>query len=149
MTNMDAVKVLKELMETTEDGKLGFAAASERAADAQLKALFREYADDCGRALGELQATIRSLGGEAAEHGTVAGAAHRGWVKVKSMLENSNEAVLEEVERGEDHAKAVYAKALKADLPPSIRSMIENQRAGVQRHHDRVRDLRNQYRAKS
>ncbi|HVT34175.1 MAG TPA: PA2169 family four-helix-bundle protein [Nevskiaceae bacterium] len=148
MSNTEAIKVLNDLVETSEDGKNGFAAASERATDGQLKALFREYAEDCGRALGELQESIRNLGGTPPDHGTVAGAAHRGWTKVKSMIEESNAAVLEEVERGEDHAKAVYAKALKAELPPLIRAMVEKQRDGVLRHHDRVRELRNQYRGK-
>ena len=41
----------------------------------------------------------------AADSGSVAGALHRGWVDVKSMVTGKDEeAVLNEAERGEDHA---------------------------------------------
>jgi uncharacterized protein (TIGR02284 family) len=58
-------------------------------------------------------------------------------------------AVLEEVERGEDYAKARYAQALKADLPPKVREVVQRQHQGAVANHDRVRDLRNQYRERA
>ncbi len=64
-------------------------------------------------------------------------------------MNDSNIAVLEEVERGEDHAKAAYKKALKADLPSATRSLVQKQYEGVVRNHDRIRDLRNAYKAKA
>ena len=56
-------------------------------------------------------------------------------------------AVLEECERGEVAAKNAYEAALKKDLPPDIRTVIERQYQGVKENHDRVRDLRNSTRA--
>jgi uncharacterized protein (TIGR02284 family) len=61
-------------------------------------------------------------------------------------VSDSNAAVLAEVERGEDHAKAAYSKALKGDLPSPIRTVLERQREGTVRNHDLIRDLRNSYR---
>lgn len=145
MNEKTAVKVLNELIETSEDGKKGFAEAADKATDATLKALFSDRARECGRAVDELQQAVKTLGGSPEEGGSIAGAAHRGWVAVKSAVTDSNIAVLEEVERGEDYAKAAYSKALDAELPPLARAIVQDQYQGVMRNHDRVRELRNSY----
>jgi uncharacterized protein (TIGR02284 family) len=56
--------------------------------------------------------------------------------------------MLEECERGEDAAVARYRKALKSELPPAVRTLVERQAEGAQRNHDQIRDLRDQYKAK-
>lgn len=147
MADDNLVKILNNLIQTSEDGKKGFSEAREKATDGQLKTLFEERARQCDLAAQELQQAVERLGYKAEQGGSVAGAAHRGWVAVKAAVGDSNIAVLEEVERGEDHAKAVYGKALKAELPIAVRGIVENQYRGVIRNHDRIRDLRNQYRA--
>lgn len=143
----DTVKVLNQLIETSEDGMKGFKEAADKASDPTLKTIFSDRAAACSAGITELQGVVTSLGGEPQQSGTAAGAAHRGWAKVKSAVADTNLAMLEEVERGEDHAKAVYTKALKAELPAQVRVVIEKQFAGVKANHDRVRDLRNQYKS--
>src|SRR5882724_12155971 len=131
-----AVDVLNKLVRESEDGQKGFSAASHVAKDGKLKALLDDYAQECGRAVGELQDAIRSLGAQPQDHGSISGAAHRGWLKIKSAIDDANAAVLDIVERGEDHAKSVYAEALKATLPSQIREMVARQREGVMRHYE-------------
>ena len=143
----DTVKILNKLIETSEDGLQGFKEAADKATEPQLKQLFSERAQSCSQSARELQTLVASLGGEAEKSGSVAGAAHRGWVKVKTAVGDNNIAVLEEVERGEDYAKASYTKALKSELPPQVRQVVEKQFQGVVANHDRIRDLRDQYRA--
>ncbi len=76
------------------------------------------------------------------------GAAHRGWVSLKNVMSSrDNRAILEECEKGEDYAKARYAEALTRSLPGELRALVEQQYKGVVENHDRVRDLRNQYRS--
>ncbi len=145
--NKEAVKVLNNLIEVSEDGKKGFEEAANDAKDSSLKSLFRDCSTQCAAAAGDLIKAVNALGGKADDSGSATGAAHRGWVKLKSKVENPNVAVLEEVERGQDHAKASYAKALKAQLPQTIREMVQRQYEGVVRHHDQIRDLRNRYQA--
>lgn len=143
----DAVKVLNELIQTSEDGKKGFEAAATRADDPGLKRMFHDRALSCASAASELQNLVRSLGGKPASSGTFAGAAHRRLVKARAAAGDANVAVLDEVERGEDVAKSVYARALRAHLPGDVKRVVEQQYHGVLTNHDRVRDLRNQYRA--
>ena len=91
---------------------------------------------------------IRSLGGNAKEGGSAMGAVERGWVAVKATLSTyDDKAVLEECERGEDNAVARYRKALKKPLPAGIKLIVERQMQGVQRNHDQIKMLRDQFRA--
>jgi uncharacterized protein (TIGR02284 family) len=147
MQNDAVVKVLNNLIQTSEDGKMGFAEAADQATKPELKSLFRQRSADCETAAVELQAIVRSLGGSPEHSGTIVEAAHRGWAKVKTTVSDPNIGMLEEVERAEDKAKAVYAQALKSDLPISVLSVVRTQHEGAVRNHDVVRDLRNTYRA--
>lgn len=141
--NKDAVDVLNDLIENAKDGQYGFTKSAERVKSAQLRETLNKRAADCQQAVAELQGLVVQYGGKPAEHGTVLGALHRGWVSVKDTLTlDSDHAVLEECERGEDAALARYRKALKADLPADVRSVISRQMAGAQANHDQVKTLR-------
>lgn len=57
--------------------------------------------------------------------------------------------MLAECERGEDVAKLSYETALKKDLPPAIKTIVQRQYEGVLQNHDRVRQLEKAAKAKS
>ncbi|SFU28058.1 conserved hypothetical protein [Polaromonas sp. YR568] len=96
----------------------------------------------------ELQTLIRQLGGKPDEGGSVSGALHRGWVSVRATLSAfSDQAMLNECERGEDAAVARYRKALKRNFPTAIRTVVERQAHGAQRNHDQVKALRDALKA--
>jgi uncharacterized protein (TIGR02284 family) len=88
------------------------------------------------------------MGGEPERSGSVAGAVHRGWVSLKASMSTEDDlSILEEVERGEDVAKASYKKALDSeDLSPEVRAIVQKQYDGVLRNHDQMRALRDRYR---
>ena len=139
---------LNELIETCKDGEQGFIRAAEDVKETTLKKVFTEGAGRCRSGASELQTLVRNMGGTPEEDGSVKGAIHRGWMDLKTKFTSRDSvAVLEEVERGEDYAKARYAQALKADLPPNIRAVLQRHYDGAVANHDRVRDLRNEYRA--
>jgi len=143
------VSILNDLVETSKDGEKGFNTAAEDTKSSELKAAFRGRAQDCATGAADLQRLVARLGGKPEEGGTVAGAVHRGWVTLKSAVAGRTDlAILEECERGEDVAKATYAKALKASLPEDIRLVVQRQYDGVLRNHGQIRDLRDQYRAR-
>lgn len=146
--NDDVVDVLNSLLETSRDGEYGFRESAEHAKGQDIKTLLSRRADDCRAAGVELQALIRQCGGEPDEGGTTAGAMHRGWVSVRGTLSGySDQAMLDECERGEDAAKAQYRKALKADLPAGIRAVVERQAQGVERNHDQIKAMRDSLKA--
>lgn len=146
MSNDDVVDVLNKLIETSNDGAKGFAASAEHAKAPELKSVLSARAAECARAAEELQAQVLACGGKPDTGGSASGAVHRGWLKLKSSLSASDDhAILEECERGEDVAVAAYRKALEADLPPQVRSLVARQAEGAQRNHDQVRALRDRY----
>lgn len=148
MTNDDTVDTLNTLIETSKDGEYGFRTSADNVRQADLKASFTRRAAECGQAARELQELVVKFGGKAEDTGTVAGAAHRGWVAVKATLSGYTDlAILEETERGEDSALASYRRALENDLPAPVRVIIERQLEGVKRNHAEVRKLREQARS--
>jgi uncharacterized protein (TIGR02284 family) len=143
----DAVDVLKDLVECCKDGEYGFRECAEQASREDLKSMFRQRAEDCRRGADELNQLLRQCGEDMKDDGSTLGAMHRGWVSIKSKLTSyDDKAVLEEAERGEDNAKARYMKALQKNLPAHIRTVVERQYQGVQRNHDQVRSMRDQFR---
>ncbi|MBV7523941.1 MULTISPECIES: ferritin-like domain-containing protein [Pseudomonas] len=149
----EAISVLNDLIETSKDGQAGFKTCAEDIKHPELKTLFINRASDCGTAAAELQSAVHSLGGDPETSTSVSGDLHRRWVDVKSMFTGKGEeAVLNEAERGEDHALKAYRDAMekinKHNLV-GIRDLVERQYHGVQRNHDQVKALRNQARARS
>lgn len=143
-TTSSIASVLNSLIETCKDGQHGFREAAEKVKNADYKALFSEFAMQRQQFIGELQRLVAGLGEDVEKSGSVAGALHRGWIDLKSALTSGEEhAILAECERGEDSAVAEYREALEHDeLPPEVRSVIQQQYVAVQDAHDRVRDLR-------
>ena len=147
MLNHDTVKVLNDLVQTSEDGEKGFAEAAKDATAPELKNIFHRRALDCATAAIELQALVKTFGAMPKDSGTIAGAAHRGWTKLKATIGDANISTLEDVESAEDKAKAIYTRALDANLPPEVRSVVQRQQEGAVRNHDLMRDLRDNYKA--
>jgi uncharacterized protein (TIGR02284 family) len=149
LDNDDVVDVLNDLLENCRDGEYGFRACAEEVETEAAKQLFAARAAQCGQAEAQLVQLITKYGGEPADGGTAAGAIHRGWVHVKGSLgANSELAILESCERGEDTALARYRKALKENLPADVRAVVQQQADGAQRNHDQIRDMRNAARAR-
>ncbi len=146
-TNRKVIATLNDLIETSKDGEKGFALAAKESKEPSLTILFSEGEQSCRAAVAELQDQVRILGGNPEDDGSMKAAIHRGWISLKSAASSRDtKAILEECERGEDYAKARYAEAVKQDLPETVRTLVERQYHGVVANHDRVRDLRNQYR---
>ena len=140
--------ILNNLIETSKDGEQGFRTSADNARDPELKQLLRQRAEDCARGAAELQSLVAAMGDEPERTGSVAGAVHRGWVNIKASVTSDDDlAILEEVERGEDVAKASYRDALdNAELSPEARAVVQKQYEGVLRNHDQMRALRDRYR---
>lgn len=154
--NKDVIDVLNDLIEYSKDGEKGFKTSAEDVKNPQLKAFFVQRAGECANAAAQLQSEVRRLGGDPETSTSISGDLHRGWVNLKSMVTGKDEAaVLNEVERGEDHALKAYKdgreKLVKLGRTTSDQTymLVENQLQGVQRNHDQVKALRNAARAAS
>jgi len=142
MDNTKVISPLNSLIETLKDGEEGFRTAAEGLTDPQAKAVFQQYSRERAQMAQELQAEVRTLGGDPEQAGSMSGSVHRGWINIKSVVTGKNDAsIIAEAERGEDIAKNAYAEAIKTALPPSVSAIISRQAVKVREAHDRVRSM--------
>ena len=142
-----AQNVIKDLIETVEDGRKGFEKTAERLREdgyADLASQMSEYSEQRARFAAELREAAVRAGFEIDEDGSIAGALHRGWIALSDALTGDDPAaVLSAAEAGEDHAVDEYEDALEDDeLTGEMRDLVARQAAEVKQTHDRVRALR-------
>lgn len=145
-TNDEVISTLNGLIETCRDGQEGFKQAAEGIERSDLKSLFFEFSQQRAKFVGDLQDLVRTLGGDPENSGSVAGAVHRGWINIKSVVTGKDEAgILNECERGEDSAKNAYQEALEIALPSYVQQTVQDQYASVLQAHDRIKALRDSF----
>jgi uncharacterized protein (TIGR02284 family) len=145
MSSTDA-KVTKDLIETLEDGREGFTTAAGRLAESgrtDIAGTFREYAAQRARFASELRQLAAQYGDRIEEDSSLIGALHRGWMAIKDAVSSDEPGgVLDAAEQGEDHAKKEYASALREDISPHLRTVVQRQADAVGLVHEQVRSLR-------
>lgn len=144
MTQHDhEIKVLNGLIETTIDSVDGYAEAAKDAENPQFRDLFLTRAAERRQIAARLREAVRREGGEPADDGTVLASAHRMFTGLRASMSKGDKAVIDEVERGEDHIKAKYDDALKDDkLSLSARETIQQAYASVRQGHDQMSALK-------
>ena len=132
VSNSDVISTLNGLIETCKDGQDGFKVAAEGIQRSDLKTVFYEFSQQRAEFAGVLQELVRSLGGDPESSGSISAAVHRGWIDIKSIVTGKDEeAILNECERGEDHAKEAYTDALNTTLPANIADVVGQQSQAV------------------
>jgi uncharacterized protein (TIGR02284 family) len=144
MQNDDAISKLNHLISIAKDGVNGMSSAAESADNAQLKSTLSQLSQERNRVATQLQDAVRRLGGTPDESGTTLGAAHRAFMNVKEKVAGtSDEALLEECERGEDVAVREFSSALEGALPADVKQTVQGMLSQVRSSHDRIKQLRN------
>jgi uncharacterized protein (TIGR02284 family) len=139
-----SISWLQVLIETNIDSHDGFKEAAEKLQEngSPLVETFRRLSDERQMQASELQAIVASNAEEPEHSGSVAAAAHRTWMDLRSALGGGEHAVLAEAERGEDHIKAKYEEAIKDLAGCTCVPTLQRHYSNVKASHDKVRDLR-------
>ena len=139
-------KVSKDLMQTLEDGRKGFAEAADKLADtdrADLAPRFRDFSEQRAAMYAELDLLAAAYGDDLEESGSATAALHRGWMSVKDAITGSSaDGVLDVAEQGEDHAVSEYTKALEQDLSPGLADVVRRQLVDITSAHNEVKRFR-------
>ena len=138
------IRTLNGLIATTIDSVDGYRTSATDVESPRLAELFTARASERSSVAEQLRAEVTKLGGNPEDDGTILAAGHRAFVNLKAAVtKRDDEAVIAEVERGEDHIKAKYEDALKdADLAPATRTLVEGAYGSVKSGHDQMRDLK-------
>ena len=144
MENKTQIATLNTLIATTIDSVKGYEDSAQNVDNENFREIFRQNADERQQVVGQLREEVRRLGGDPEESGSFMGAAHQRFEDLKAALTGRDEkAIVNEVERGEDHIKAKFEDALKDDaLSQPVRAAIETGYGSVRAGHDQMRDLK-------
>ena len=144
MDNHDQVTTLNTLTATLIDSVTGYEDAAANADGNRFQEIFRQRASERTRAVEELRSEVRRLGGNPEDDGSFLGKTHQRFLDLKAAVTGrDDQAVINEVERGEDYLKEKFETALNSDaLTSETRSVVERVYQSVRAGHDRASALK-------
>jgi uncharacterized protein (TIGR02284 family) len=142
----EILSTLNDLIETCKDSQQGFHTAAEKLTETskypEIHTLFLRCYLQRAEFAGELQAEVTRIGGDPATSGSTLGAIHRGWIGIITALAADTEfAILDEADKGEDAAVKNYIEALRKDLPSDLKTIVSRQFREIQETHRTIREL--------
>lgn len=140
---------VREVLQALEDGRKGFAQASEKleeSGNSELAEKMIQFAEQRQRLASELKEAASAHISISDGEGTMGGAVHRAWMSLADNLSGDGPyAVLAVAEQGEDRAKKVYEEVLREALPQELEQVLRRQSTEIIEVHDQVRDLRDKH----
>lgn len=143
-SNDRTLALLHALLRICRDSAEGYARAERDLHDREIAGELEGYRHQRQKIVAELEHRIGELRGDPKASPTVPGALHRAWMDLRSLTNpHPNEALLTEMERGEDVAVDAFRQALdEPDIDAATRRLLEHHYELVQAAHDRVKQLR-------
>jgi uncharacterized protein (TIGR02284 family) len=138
------VTVLNTLIATLLDSIEGYQKSAEDVENPRFRELFNERARERQQVVTRLQAAVAQAGGTPEDEASTLGSIHRVFVDLKSAVTGrDDEAIVKEVERGEDYLKNKFETALEnADLSPTSRNAVSEAWTSVKEGHDQMSQLK-------
>ena len=135
---------LNELIAATYDSVDGYSEAVKNSESDRMIALFNARTLERRTVIDTLRSEVTRLGGTPDEDGTMLGNAHRVFLNLKAVVTGRDEqAIIAEVEQGEDHIKAKFEAAMAdTELSPAVIHMIRECYTSIKQGHDQMRDLK-------
>lgn len=148
MSTLHDTSKLDDLIITTIDSIKGYEHSAEHADAHRYAGFFRAMAGERRGVVEKLQAQSRALGGTPADYGSAAATIHRRWEDMRLALGGGDEALVKEVERGEDYLKEEYERALGDGITsPETLTVMRSAYESVLRGHDRAAKLKHELEA--
>jgi uncharacterized protein (TIGR02284 family) len=135
---------LNGLIAMTFDSVDGYAEARRESRDDRFVMLFNARTVERQAVIATLRDEMIRLGGTLDNNGTVLGGANRVFFNLRLVVTGRDEqAIIAEVEQGEDHVKAKFEYALAdRELSSAVIHLIRVCYASIRNGHDQTRDLK-------
>ena len=142
-SNQHDIDTLNDLIETVIDSADGYQHAIKETETSRFSEIFARRGAERQLLTEQLQAQVRALGGAPEDDGTMLASAHRMFLNLRHAVAGGDQAVIDEVESGEDHIKAKFEDAMKdMEVSATTRTIIEDAYDIVKDGHDEIRDLK-------
>ena len=140
----ETITTLNTLIATTIDSVTGYEDSAKNIENERFREIFRGRADERQQVVEELRSEVRRLGGDPEESGSFLGKAHQRFEDLKAVVTGRDEqAIINEVERGEDYLKEKFETALNSDeLSGETRAAVERVFQSVREGHDQMSQLK-------
>jgi uncharacterized protein (TIGR02284 family) len=140
----DEISTLNTLTATLIDSVTGYEDAASNSEAGRFAQIFRERAQERQQCVQELRAEVQRLGGNPEDDGSFMGKTHQRFLDLKAAITGRDEqAIINEVERGEDYLKEKFETALNSDeLSGETRSAVERVFQSVREGHDQMSQLK-------
>ena len=143
-THSDEISTLNTLIATTIDSITGYEDAAANSEAGRFQEMFRDRATERQRVVEELRSEVRRLGGNPEDDGSFMGKTHQRFLDLKAAVTGRDEqAIINEVERGEDYLKEKFETALSSGtLSGDSRAVVERAYQSVRSGHDQISQLK-------
>jgi uncharacterized protein (TIGR02284 family) len=135
---------INDLLAVTLDSIEGYTEARDKVEASQFTPAFNERILERQSILTALESEVRRLGGEPEQSGTMLAGASRMVANLKeAVLGRDDKAIIDQIERGEDHIKAKFETAMNnPDLSSQAAEVIRECYVTIKQGHDRMRDMK-------
>ena len=141
--NRHDIHVLNDLIQTAIDSADGYREASTEADDPGHRDLFGRRSFERRQVAEALQSTVRALGGDPADDGSVLAKAQRAFADIKHALMRDEASMVGAVESAEDTLRDRFEKALEdSHISATTRETIRRAFARVSEGSESLHDLR-------
>jgi uncharacterized protein (TIGR02284 family) len=140
----ETITTLNTLIATTIDSVTGYEDSAKNIENERFREIFRGRADERQQVVEELRSEVRRLGGDPEESGSFLGKAHQRFEDLKAAVTGRDEqAIINEVERGEDYLKEKWQAALQSgNLNGESHDLVERCYQSVKAGHDQISQLK-------
>ena len=140
----DEISTLNTLIATTIDSITGYENSAKDIDNQRFAEIFRQRANERQQVVQDLRSEVRRLGGNPEDDGSLLGKTHQRFEDLKAAITGKDEqAIINEVERGEDYLKEKFETALNSDtLSGESRSVVERSYQSVRSGHDQMSQLK-------
>lgn len=147
----EEITALNTLTATTIDSVNGYRESAKNIDNAQLRTIFTQRASEREQVVQDLRGEVSRLGGNPEDDGSFMGKTHQLFEDLKAAVTGRDEqAIINEVERGEDYIKGKYEAALKSDaFSGETRTAVEKAFQSVRAGHDQISQMKHNMEAAS
>ena len=139
-TQLDLIKILKDLASTCRDAEEGFNKAAKGVHNDEIRAVLDKYSVERSGFAAEWDNFVRQHGGQPGDTGHGGGPLRAGWSDLEQRIRPKGDLeILQRAATGDEGGLKHFEHALASDVPQDIRGAAERQMQAIRAAAERLR----------